>query len=135
MTGSASGPLAGCLMGSHVSQIDDLFDRGTLLQNICWALEANEHWANGRHIRQVDQQLVGDVGRVKVGKNQDVGIAIKFAKWKLALAKIFIQRNIGLHLAVNTKVRMALLKDVRRPCDLVDMLVARRPKTGKTQHG
>ena len=121
-------------MRGHVAKADDFFHRGTLLQDICRAIEANEDGSNRRHVGNVDQQLVGDVRRVEIRKNQDIGVAVKFAEWKLVVSEGFIQGNVGLHFPVHAKVRMTLLENSRRLCNLVLVFVPGGTEARKTEH-
>jgi hypothetical protein len=56
------------------------------------------------------EQIVGNVGAVQIGADQQVGAAVQRAARKNRLSRRFVQGTVAMHFAVHFEVRHALMQ-------------------------
>src|SRR3954471_21055181 len=100
------------LQGHHRGHLDNIIDRRAARQVGHRARETLENRPDRRRACQPLGQLVGDVARIEVGKDQDVGLAAEWRPGRLPLADLRDEGGVDLHFALGGN----LGRDLAEPC-------------------
>jgi hypothetical protein len=113
----------GGLKRSDGHDVDDVVHRAAARQVVDRLVHALEHGADGLGLGQPLDELVGDIARLEVRKDEHVGLAGNGRAGRLGLADPGDDGRIGLQFAVDLEVRGHLPGDLEGAFHLVHELV------------
>src|SRR4051794_24449129 len=118
--------------GRHV---DDVAHFEAALQHVDGLGHALQDGADGLRSRQAPDQLVGGVGRLQLGEDEDIGRRFEAAPRIALLQDVLDDGGVGLHLAVDLQVRLLGLDDLHGAADFARRRVGIGAKVRKGEHG
>ncbi len=128
----------GRFLGVHHAEgrhVDDVLHLQAALEHVDRLGHPQQDRADRLRPGQPPDQLVGDVGRLQLGEDQDVRRLLQPAPGVALLQDLLEDRRVRLHLAVDLQVRVEPGDDLDGPAHLARRRVLVRAEVREREHG